>query len=285
MAERTRTSGGVNSATPARFRDPAWSQGFVQIPTLVVRDATLSPSARLLYAVLLSYAWGEGRCFPSQETLAADLGTTDRTVRRAQDELLVKGLISIERRGQGKTNIAWIERIDEVYRLDVDPNIVQMPRPTKRRSETGRLRGTGHQRPVKSGQQCPTEEEPSKKIQSPLPGEEGVSSTSPALESVRIPFPEPPVRIRKRDREGQDALFVVSTDVLSRFASEVEREVLLHTIRRWWHASEDTLIQRALHEALPITTGSRDLVAVVDHLLGLGVAGITPTALQDTRSS
>ena len=44
--------------------DRVLSHGFIQLPKLVLHSRILSRDAKLLYAVLLSYAWQEGKCFP-----------------------------------------------------------------------------------------------------------------------------------------------------------------------------------------------------------------------------
>ena len=59
----------------------------------------------MTFAMLLSYAWQNDYCFPGQERLAKDLGLSDRSVRTHLKSLEAIGLLAIQRRGQGKTNI------------------------------------------------------------------------------------------------------------------------------------------------------------------------------------
>jgi DNA-binding transcriptional ArsR family regulator len=59
----------------------------------------------MTFAMLLSYAWQNDFCFPGQERLAQDLGLSDRNVRTHLKSLEENGLLTIKRRGQGKTNI------------------------------------------------------------------------------------------------------------------------------------------------------------------------------------
>ena len=66
----------------------------------------------MAFAMLLSYAWQNDFCFPGQERLAEDLGLSDRSVRTHLKFLEANGLLTIRRRGQGKTNI---------YELDLKP--------------------------------------------------------------------------------------------------------------------------------------------------------------------
>lgn len=71
--------------------------GFAAFPYLVMRDKNLSVGARLTYAFLLMYAWQEGSCFASQQTMAADMGMSDRHLRRFISELKLTGYIRVER--------------------------------------------------------------------------------------------------------------------------------------------------------------------------------------------
>lgn len=86
----------------------ALKHGFTQLPRYVLKDKRLSFGARLTYAVLLSYAWQEDSCFPGQERMAADLGTTDRSVRNFLAELKDRGYISWKQQGLGKPNVYYI---------------------------------------------------------------------------------------------------------------------------------------------------------------------------------
>lgn len=92
----------VNSA------DPIARHGFTQVPNFILRNAEISANAKLVYALLLSYAWNNNLCFPGQERLAEHMGAHVSTVSRAISELEACALIEIERRGQGKTNFYTI---------------------------------------------------------------------------------------------------------------------------------------------------------------------------------
>lgn len=89
------------------------TDAYSKFPVAVLRNRTLSTGARLLYALLMSYAWQEGMCFPDEQTLAADLGTSDRTVRRYCDELVAAGLVTVKQRGQGRSNLYAFPASDE----------------------------------------------------------------------------------------------------------------------------------------------------------------------------
>ena len=66
---------------------------FSALPHDVIRDTRVSRDARLLYAVLQMYWWQEGECTASHETMAADMGCSERGLRRYLDELLAAKLI------------------------------------------------------------------------------------------------------------------------------------------------------------------------------------------------
>jgi hypothetical protein len=86
----------------------ALKHGFTQLPRYVLHDKNLSFGARLTYAVLLSYAWQEGSCFPGQDRMAKDLGVSRQMVNEYLNELKTKKYVDWERRGLGKTNIYYI---------------------------------------------------------------------------------------------------------------------------------------------------------------------------------
>src|SRR6266581_209994 len=81
------------------------AKGFTQVPNHVLISATLSPGAKLTYAMLLKYAWQNDYCFPGQERLAKDMGVTDRSVRTYLQELATKQFVVIKQRGLGKPNL------------------------------------------------------------------------------------------------------------------------------------------------------------------------------------
>jgi DNA-binding transcriptional ArsR family regulator len=85
--------------------DVATAQGFTQVPNFLLKSKKLSSGDKMTFAMLLSYAWQNDFCFPGQTRLAEDLGLTDRSVRTHLKSLQTNGLLNIQRRGQGKTNI------------------------------------------------------------------------------------------------------------------------------------------------------------------------------------
>jgi hypothetical protein len=108
-------------------------RGFVQLPKAVLYARHLSRDAKLLYAVLLGYAWQDQRCFPGYQRLCADLDASENAVRTWMRELEAAHLISQRRRGQGRTNLylfqdlrtAKIEVQDQHKRAFVEPQEAQ----------------------------------------------------------------------------------------------------------------------------------------------------------------
>jgi biotin operon repressor len=85
--------------------DPVTAGGFTQVPNFILNHTKLSFPAKVVYAKLLSYAWHNNCVFPGQDTMAQELGTSQPTVARAVNDLETHGLLQIQRRGQGKTNL------------------------------------------------------------------------------------------------------------------------------------------------------------------------------------
>ena len=86
----------------------ALKHGFAQIPRYILSDHKLTFGARLAYAVLLSYAWQKGSCYPGQERMSMDLGVTRRAISKYLAELKKFGYVSWKRMGLGKTNVYYI---------------------------------------------------------------------------------------------------------------------------------------------------------------------------------
>ena len=79
-----------------------------QIPNFILKDPLLSVGAKVTYSMFLSYAWHNDSCFPGQERLAEDMGMSRSRVTEFISELEKAGLVTIQRRGQGKTNLYTI---------------------------------------------------------------------------------------------------------------------------------------------------------------------------------
>ena len=85
--------------------DPITLHGFTQVPNFVLTQKDLSVGAKLAYAMLLKYAWGDQACYPGQLKLAEDMGAAERSVRTYLKELETVGVLEIRQRGLGKTNL------------------------------------------------------------------------------------------------------------------------------------------------------------------------------------
>jgi DNA-binding transcriptional ArsR family regulator len=85
--------------------DAATREGYTQVPNFLLKLKTLSSGDKMTFAMLLAYAWQNDFCFPGQAKLAEDMGLNERTVRRHIQALEGAGLLIIQQRGQGKTNI------------------------------------------------------------------------------------------------------------------------------------------------------------------------------------
>lgn len=85
--------------------DPVVAEGFTQVPNFILKNKNLTVGEKMTFAMFLSYAWHNDRCFPGQEKLAKDIGAGVRSVNRFIKGLEKKGFLTIQRRGLGKTNI------------------------------------------------------------------------------------------------------------------------------------------------------------------------------------
>jgi DNA-binding MarR family transcriptional regulator len=92
-----------------RGADALSQKGFTQVPNALLRHKAISPGAKLVYTMLLSYAWQNDFCFPGQETLAKDMGVTSRSVRTYLKELETKKFLTIQQQGQGRVNIYHLD--------------------------------------------------------------------------------------------------------------------------------------------------------------------------------
>jgi biotin operon repressor len=81
------------------------SKGFTQVPNHILENPKISAGAKLTYTMLLKYAWQNDFCFPGQDRLAKDMGTSRQTANKFIKELETKKWIIIKRQGQGKPNV------------------------------------------------------------------------------------------------------------------------------------------------------------------------------------
>jgi len=74
------------------------------IPTAILANPDLRPSAKLVYGRLCQYAGKDGYAFPKQETLAQECGLAPRSIQAPLDELVKIGLIRVIR-PEGKNRL------------------------------------------------------------------------------------------------------------------------------------------------------------------------------------
>lgn len=77
---------------------------YAPVPLWLLMRVGVSNGAKLLYARLMLYAGKNGKAFPRQVTLGADLGVSDRQVRRLLKELEALSLVKARRRGVGRSD-------------------------------------------------------------------------------------------------------------------------------------------------------------------------------------
>ena len=74
------------------------------IPEQLLSFTGISPAAKLCYGRLTRYAGKEGKCFPRQDTLASEIGVSERMIREYLRELEIGGFIETLRVGLGHPN-------------------------------------------------------------------------------------------------------------------------------------------------------------------------------------
>ena len=88
--------------------DIATQRGWTGVPNFILESKEISVGAKLTYAMLLKYARELDECFPGQDRLAKDMGTTRQSVNTYIKDLRKAGLITVQRRGQGRPNLYTI---------------------------------------------------------------------------------------------------------------------------------------------------------------------------------
>lgn len=122
------------------IEDPLLAHGFVLLPKRILYARNLSRDAKLLYAVLLGYAWQEHRCWPGYTRLCHDLDASENMVRKYMRELEAVHLLSQHRRGLGKSNMYTLHdlRTAQIAVQDPHKNAVQEPQESHDNEEPGK---------------------------------------------------------------------------------------------------------------------------------------------------
>ncbi len=100
-----------SDANTLRVENEALRRGFTLIPNYILRARGISRDAKLLYGILLSYAWQTDSCFPGYDTLMEDMQCAREALAKYIKELKSIGLIAVQRRGQGMTSIYTLKDI------------------------------------------------------------------------------------------------------------------------------------------------------------------------------
>lgn len=79
---------------------------------LILNLADVKPAEKLLLWTLNHYAGSNSEAWPAQETLALNVGLSDRQVRNLTDSLVERGLISVRRASPNRYRLNW-NRISE----------------------------------------------------------------------------------------------------------------------------------------------------------------------------
>lgn len=92
----------------------------IQGLTWCIKQECDTPTIKLVLFILSNYADENNSCFPSEKHLAKLVGVSDRQIRRCLDNLVDKGLITIEAR-KGTSN---------KYYLSMDADVLTLRTPT-----------------------------------------------------------------------------------------------------------------------------------------------------------
>ena len=121
-AEHDQNTHASLTSQPRRFNP--WRQ-FVgsMIPNALMRYPGLSHLAKLVWGRLAQYAGQNGACYPAQATLATELATNERQIRRALAELVQEQFLGMITRGRAGTRyyFLWHPCFDQAEPLPKHP--------------------------------------------------------------------------------------------------------------------------------------------------------------------
>ena len=91
---------------PSRLKDAddITLRGYVQLPRVVLYSRKISDGDKVTHLLLLSFAWQQPSCFPSQASLGGMRGKTERQMRRNLKSLSDHGFINIIQNGSARAN-------------------------------------------------------------------------------------------------------------------------------------------------------------------------------------
>lgn len=111
------------------------SRGYGSVQRDVMRDKTLPPQAKALYALLASYAGKKNYCFPTVTTLCEDLGLSKPMITKYLAMLQERGIIQKTMHSGGKSNNAHGYEIMTAIK-ESKPVVTPPAEPVKSESES-----------------------------------------------------------------------------------------------------------------------------------------------------
>jgi len=126
LGEGCDSTAGTAGAQDQLIIDPRLRPGFTQVPNWLLEMGGISANARLLFSYLLMHCWQGDSCFPGQDRIVAAMGADKGTIKRWVEELTRAGLISVERRGRGMTNVYTLKARAPIAR-EHDDRRAEMP--------------------------------------------------------------------------------------------------------------------------------------------------------------
>lgn len=87
------------------FSGHSWKHGFTMVPNHILETDALTSGAKLTFALLMKFGRQEARAFPGQVRMSRYVQCTEKTLRAYITELKAVGLVDVQRRGQGMTNL------------------------------------------------------------------------------------------------------------------------------------------------------------------------------------
>ncbi len=110
-------SSSSNPPTPPTLTyDPELGPGyFVQTRSDFLRFPGFSPTAKVLYLVLCSYAGAGADAWPGQVRLAGECGVSERTIRDVTSDLVRAGLLTVKQQGLNRPNLYHVHKLPTTF--------------------------------------------------------------------------------------------------------------------------------------------------------------------------
>ncbi len=171
---------------------PAGSPKFSALPHEIIRDASLSRDARLLYAVLQMHWWQGTESYASHAEMAAEMGCSLSGIRRYLDELIGAGLIAEGLAGSRRAKIyirlpiRQNDGIEEVVNTqemtDCEPS--NTSKPEGQSVKTGRV---NRSKPTHSYKKTPVKKTPEEDLQpTAVDGDASAPPATAAMDQAQI---------------------------------------------------------------------------------------------------